>query len=630
MRQPAIVLVIDVYVTLSKAVPSIVSALNVCAGGEMPLPADKDPLRALVESCGHVAVQLQRTAALPVLESHRVRLLQREAARSSYELAIPYWDANGCSIALKATLAAISALLATWNTPESAVGRTKAAGQFQATVKQLAKLAIGSSNVPRFLKAAYDLRVPWEQCPSHVVRFGQGARSRLMKSSLTDATASIGVSYAHDKAVSAQVMRAAGLPVPLHRLVPDAEQAVAAANDIGYPVVVKPTNCEQGKGVFTHLRDAEAVRQAYQQALLFSTSILVEKHLAGRDYRLVVFQGELVWAVERVPGGVTGDGQQTVAQLIELTNQNPLRGQGTAAVLKRLHLDDEALQWLERQQLGAQSVPAAGRFVRLRGAANQAAGGVPVAVLPQVHPDNRLLAERAAAALRLDLAGVDLLIPDIAESWLLTGGGICEINAQPSLGFLTSSHLYTSILKSLLGGDSGRIPITVIVGGQHGPRLAVLLEAAQQQQGMRVGMLAPDGIRINGTKIAHRSPQFCFDGRVLLADTQVDSMIVVVDDIDMLIDGLPFAALDHLVFADSLIHMPQGRAVEQATVIATTLMAACSGSLICNQQDAGCVTWANWAMRDRVVQVIEPGCAEGLIPQALLDSLLARNTAAAM
>jgi len=627
MRQPAIILVIDVSVTLAKLVPSMVSALNACAGCQMVPQAGEDPLRMLVENCGHIAVQLQRTAALPVLESHRVRLLQRDATKSSYELAIPYWDANGCSIAIKSTLSAVSALLATWNTPASAASRTKVASQFQASAKQLAKLAIGSSNVPRFLKAAYDLKVPWEHCPSQVVRFGQGAKSRLMKSSLTDATASIGVAFAHDKAVSAQVMRAAGLPVPLHRLVRDAEQAVAAANDIGYPVVVKPTNCEQGKGVFTDLRDADAVKQAHQQASAFSASILVEKQIVGRDYRLVVFQGELVWAVERVPGGVAGDGQQTVAQLIERTNQNPLRGHGNAAVLKTLHLDDEAVQWLGRQQLDAQSVPETGRFVRLRGAANQAAGGVPVAVLPQVHPDNRLLAERAAAALRLDLAGVDLLISDIAESWLLTGGGICEINAQPSLGFLTSSHLYTSILKSLLSGGSGRIPITAIVGGRHGPRLAVLLEAAQQRQGIRVGILAPDGIRINGIKIAHRSAGFCFDGRVLLADTQVDSMIVLLDDIEMLADGLPFDALDHLVFADSSICLPRGSAAKQATTIATTLMAACSGTLVCNQQDEGCVTWASWALQGRVLRTIEPGCAEESIPEVLLASVLAQSAA---
>ena len=158
------------------------------------------------------------------------------------------------------------------------------------------------------------------------------------------------------------------------------------------------------------------------------------RNISGRDYRLNVFNGELIWAIERVPGGVTGDGKSSITKLVELLNSDPLRGEGTHAPLKQLNLDDEARQLLRQYSRDENSVPAEGEFVRLRRNANVATGGTPVSVFDQIHPDNKLLAIRAAAALRLDLAGVDLLIPDIGQSWKLGGAAVCEVNSQPNLG----------------------------------------------------------------------------------------------------------------------------------------------------------------------------------------------------
>ncbi len=146
------------------------------------------------------------------------------------------------------------------------------------------------------------------------------------------------------------------------------------------------------------------------------------------------------------------------------------------------------------------SVPAPKQWVRLRRTANVATGGMPVSVLAQVHPDNRLLAVRAAKALRLDLAGVDLLIPDIRRSWRKSGAGICEVNSQPSLGQITSAPVYAQILRRLVRGD-GRVPILLVLGAPAESRCAANIEEALQQRGVCVGCHDVAGVRVNGVQL---------------------------------------------------------------------------------------------------------------------------------
>ncbi|KPQ37992.1 MAG: putative D-alanine-D-alanine ligase, partial [Porphyrobacter sp. HL-46] len=281
----------------------------------------------------------------------------------------------------------------------------------------LAKSNFRSSNMPRFVRAAHGLRLPFRELPGQFLLLGEGVHGRWLDSTFTDATPFIATQLARGKLLGAAHLRLAGLPVPPHRRAATVAEAQAAARALGYPVVVKPADLDGGTGVAAGLQDAEDVARAYEAARRHSASIIVEKHIEGRDYRLTVFQGEVVWAVERVPAGVTGDGKACIAELVAAANADPRRGSGDHAPLKRLMLDDEANALLAQSGISADTVPPAGCFIRLRRAANVASGGMPVAVFERVHPDNAQLAVRAAAALRLDLAGVDLIIPDIARSW---------------------------------------------------------------------------------------------------------------------------------------------------------------------------------------------------------------------
>ncbi len=454
--------------------------------------------------------------------------------------------------------------------------------EFPAIVKQLKRMGPKIANMPLFVRTAFDLGIPCSEIAGQVYQFGYGSRSRLLDSSFTDQTSQIGTRLARIKTLTAAVLRRAGIPVSDHIMVTESSGAEKAAGDLGFPVVVKPADLDGGVGVAAGLTTQDEVREAFAVAQKSSRSILVEKHYDGRDYRLTVFQGELIWAIERLPGGVTGDGKSSVQTLVELLNADPRRGEGPHASLKRIVLDDEAQSLLSKAGMGFGTVPGEGEFVRLRRRANVACGGMPVAVFEHVHPDNRLLAVRATAALRLDLAGVDVLIPDISRSWRESGAVVCEVNAQPNLGEITSAHIYPQILRKLVQG-SGRIPITVIVGSPQELDVAAAVALRLGSAGLVTGRGDHEGVSIGTTTITAGVVDPYNGGRILMGDKSVDAAILCINDLRVLHTGLPFERFDLLVLAGThLLPDAKDRAsrVVQLRTLFNALSPCCDGKVI--------------------------------------------------
>ncbi len=410
------------------------------------------------------------------------------------------------------------------------------------------------TNTVYFLRGADAADIPWQRVRNNVYEFGWGARARWLDSTFTDATSGMATKLARDKMATAAVLRRAGIPVASHFQAQDADHAVKLAHRLGYPVVVKPTDKDNGRGVAPGLKSDDAVRKAYAAALEHSASIIIEKHFTGEDYRLQVLYDDVFWATRRVPGGVTGDGVRTVDALLRELNADPRRGEyAGGAILQTLVMDEEAQDLLAEQGLALGAVPEAGRFVRLRRAANVSRGGIPEPVLEIAHPDNLLLGIRAARAMRLDMAGVDLLMPDIRRSWLETGAVICEVNSQPQL----SKHVPAEILRKIVQGN-GRIPVVVVVGNVlQAPWYATLL-AAMGEWGRTYALVSPAGVQIGGQQVA--GPGAVAAGmQAALADPAVHALLVVVGTATALSPGLPVDRVDALVLAPPTPGEPQAR-----------------------------------------------------------------------
>ncbi|MDO8250613.1 MAG: cyanophycin synthetase, partial [Rhodoferax sp.] len=238
------------------------------------------------------------------------------------------------------------------------------------------------------VQAALARNIPYRRMTTgSMVMFGWGSKQRRIQAAEMDITSAIAEGIAQDKQLTKKMLAAAGVPVPQGREVATPEDAWAAACEVGLPVVVKPKNGNQGKGVTVNITSREQLLAAYTAAAEFDDDILVERYLAGNDFRLLVVGNKLVAAAHRDPANVVGDGQHSISELVAQVNQDPRRGSGHATALTKIRFDDIALACLAGQALHADSVPPKGQRIPLRHNANLSTGGSATDVTDSVHPE---------------------------------------------------------------------------------------------------------------------------------------------------------------------------------------------------------------------------------------------------
>ena len=375
--------------------------------------------------------------------------------------------------------------------------------ELEELLQQAGRWALGPSTAA-LVRAAEERGIPWVRLDTrNRIQLGHGCRQHRLQATITDRTPHIAVEIAQDKEDTHRHLSAVGAPVPRQRRVHDEEEAVAAAGELGVPVVVKPLDANHGRGVSCGLMDQASVRTAYRHAREVSSGVLVESFVEGADYRLLVVGGELVAAARRAPGQVVGDGVHTVEELVAEVNRDPRRGRGHEKALTRLELDDEADRLLALAGLSRRSVPGAGEVVPLRSTGNLSTGGTAIDVTDRVHPDNREMAQRAARAVGLDVAGVDFLTSDISRSFQEVGGAVCEVNAAP--GF--RMHLAPTVGRSrdvagrvidMLFPPARRtpLPIAALTGTNGKTTTARMVAHIGMTARLRVGLTTTDGVYI--------------------------------------------------------------------------------------------------------------------------------------
>ena len=598
LRLPSVLLKLtwpaNVDVWREAALRSAFSMPSIDVGGSALSGASLEPAARAVLA---MLVAMQRCAGLSVFDAGRVmQAAPSEGGQYRALVFVPHLAGASSGAVMAARW-----LMEQLNTDEA----TSTEAFERAAAQVLEKLRVHApkgKNTQHFLRAAQNLGIPWEHVAATCFQYGWGARSCVMDSSYTEHTSNIGAMLARNKQLAAQVLRRAGLPAPPHAFARNEDQALSIALKLGYPVVVKPADLDGGLGVAAGLRDADAVRRAYAAATVHSRNILVEKHFVGQDYRMLVFRGQLVSAVLRQPGGVTGNGVDSIAALVATVNHRREPNQLASAETGRamLVLDEEAHFLLAEQHFDLSSVPAQDVFVRLRRAANVAMGGRSIAALANVHPDNRALAEQAAEAFNLDLAGIDLIIPDVAVSWRSSGAAICEVNAQPQFGVSTQQHLHGQILQALVP-QGGRIP-TVVVVGEHSSTFITLLTETLRSDFAGVGLASAAGAFVDGRQLGASTSVFDA-ARTLIASKHVHALVVEVADKSVLATGLPVDRFDVLVLASKM------EAQSLRAVMAMLSLNSANGVVV-SAGHANCRTWAQAAQRDKDQAVVVVGQAD--------------------
>ncbi|TXI63112.1 MAG: cyanophycin synthetase [Limnohabitans sp.] len=380
-----------------------------------------------------------------------------------------------------------------------------------------------------------------------MVQFGWGSKQRRLQAAETDTTSAIAESIAQDKDLTKQLLHAAGVPVPMGRPAKSLEEAWQIAQDIGLPVVVKPQDGNQGKGVTVNITDQSAFNAAYETAERYGSCVLVEKYLPGHDYRLLVVGNKLVAAARREPPLVVGDGVHTVRQLVDIVNADPRRGEGHATSLTKIRFDDIAVGRLQAQDLQPDSVPEKGRRVILRNNANLSTGGTATDVTDDVHPEVAARVVAAARMVGLDICGVDVVCESVMRPLEEQSGGIVEVNAAPGLrmhispSFGKGRDVGQAVIDLMFpDGENGRIP-TIAVTGTNGKTTTVRLTAhLLKAHGLRVGMTNTDGVYVNGRQTDSGDCSGPRSARNVLMHPEVDAAVFETARGGLLREGLAF------------------------------------------------------------------------------------------
>ncbi|WP_313081624.1 cyanophycin synthetase [Pulveribacter sp.] len=498
-------------------------------------PHGADHVLTLAHVLEVAALQLQAQAGCPVTFSRT----QQTVEAGTYQVVVEYTEEAVGRLAMEQAGALIQATLQ--DTPFDA----------DAVIARLRELdedeRIGPST-GSIVDAAVARGIPFRRLTSgSLVQLGWGSKARRIQAAELDTTSAVAESIAQDKDLTKRLLHAAGVPVPLGRPVADLEDAWAVAQEVGLPVVVKPQDGNQGKGVTVNIATREQLEAAWNAAREYGDEIMVERFLPGHDFRLLVVGRQLVAAARRDPPQVLGDGQHTVRELVDIVNQDPRRGTGHGTALTRIRLDDIALGRLAAEGLTPESVPVQGQRVVLRNNANLSTGGSATDVTDDVHPDIAARAVEAAQTIGLHICGVDVVCETMLRPLEEQNGGIVEVNAAPGLrmhlspSFGRPRNVGAPMVDELFApGEDGRIPVIAVTGTNGKTTTTRLITHLMASHGLRVGMTNTDGVYLAGRQIDSGDCSGPKSARNVLFHPEVDAAVLECARGGILREGLGF------------------------------------------------------------------------------------------
>jgi cyanophycin synthetase len=474
-----------------------------------------------------------------------------------------------------------------------------------------------------------------------LVQLGHGVHQKRIRATMTSLTSSLGVDIASDKKLTNRLLAATGVPVPRSEVVRNEDEAVRAAMLIGHPVAIKPLDGNHGRGVMLNLCDDTTVRGGYAVARGESRhgAVVVESYLAGSDYRCLVIGGVLRAVAQRLPAHVEGDGRHTLSELVETTNADPRRGIGHEKVLTRIKIDEESVLYAREQGFELSDVPPRGMRVYLKRTGNMSTGGISIDRTEEIHPDNAEIVELAARVVGLDIAGIDLICPDVSLPIRETGGGIVEVNAAPGFRMHThptegeAQYVAKPVIDLLFPpGSASRIPIVAVTGTNGKTTTARMITHIMKGLGHKVGMTSTDGIFVDGRIVRRGDMSGPRSASTVLQNPTVDFAVFEVARGGILREGLGYQRNDVAVVLNvtgdhlglgGITSLKQLAAVKQVVVEAVPrdgvavlnaddpLVAAmarhCSGSVIYFSLDPNNELIRRQSSRGRRAVTLEPG-----------------------
>lgn len=384
-----------------------------------------------------------------------------------------------------------------------------------------------------------------------LVQLGYGVHQKRIQATTTVNTNMIAVDIAGNKHATKTLLGDMGVPVPKGYRIRDIDELESTLDRVGFPAVIKPLDGNHGKGATVGIRSIEDAHVAFEKAKEYSRWIIVEQQLLGSDFRALVVNNRLIAVAERVPAHVVGNGKDSIQKLIDKTNEDPRRGYGHENVLTEIDVDGQTMRCVRKAGYDLNSVLPKGEILHLKTTANISTGGTAIDCTDEVHPQNVLLFERIARIIGLDVAGVDVIAPNVIEPLSENGGGIIEVNAAPGfrmhlapsegIGRNVAEHVIDMLFPR---GAPARIPIFAITGTNGKTTTTRLIAHILKNSGRNVGFTTTDGTYIGNQQIVAGDNTGPVSAQLVLKDPTVDVAVLETARGGIIRSGLGFDYCD--------------------------------------------------------------------------------------
>ena len=366
-----------------------------------------------------------------------------------------------------------------------------------------------------------------------LVQLGYGVYQKRIQATTTANTNMIAVDIAANKHATKKLLGDMGVPVPKGYRIRDIDELEKTLESVGYPAVIKPLDGNHGRGATVGIKTLEAAQTAFEKAKEYSRYVIVEQQLQGSDFRALVVNNRLIAVAERVPAHVVGDGESTIEQLIEKTNADPRRGYGHEKVLTQIETDGQTMRCIRSSGYELDSVLPLDEILYLKTTANISTGGTAIDRTDEVHPHNAFLFERIARIIGLDVAGIDVISPNVSDKLSENGGGIIEVNAAPGfrmhlapsegIGRNVAEHVIDMLYPT---GSPSRIPIISITGTNGKTTVTRLIAHVLRGGGLTVGYTTTDGTYIQNQQIVQGDNTGPVSAQLVLKDPTVQVAVL--------------------------------------------------------------------------------------------------------
>jgi len=362
-------------------------------------------------------------------------------------------------------------------------------------------------------------------------QLGYGKTSRIVEATITSNTSAISVDIACDKYVTKELLSRQCLPVSPGGIITSSIDLISKAERMGYPVVLKPRYGNQGKGVFVNIKNSEELLKIYDMLRAECEDIIIEKHVDGKDYRILIVDGKFMAASERIPPYVIGDGKSSIVKLIQVINSSSKRGEGHEKPLTKIKIDQKLIFEISKKGYNLDCVLRRGERLKLKENANLSTGGIAVDCTDIVAEENKDICVRCAKAIGLDVCGIDICCENIKKP-IKNSGYILEVNAAPGIRM----HHYpdkgkernaaAAIVDMLFKNMKKSIPVISITGTNGKTTTTRLIGHILRTSGLKVGMTNTGGIYIDNKCIEKGDTTGYESATAVLLNRTIDAAVL--------------------------------------------------------------------------------------------------------